>query len=298
MNREKLTANILFSGIGCQERGIESTDLFDLNVICTSDIDKDAVLSYAAVHCGLTEELVNTYTEYPTREEMAKQLTEINLGYKPEKNKVQDWYKLAKSKKNDLEKYWLANKLTKNLGDISKIESLPYADLWTISFCCQDISVAGKMKGLKPDSGTRSSLLWENIKLLKRAKDDNMLPKYLMFENVKNLVGKKFISDFNNLLDVLDELGFNSYWDVLNAKECGVPQNRERVFVICIRKDIDKHTYKFPKPFDNGVRLKDVLDSKVDEKYYLSQEVQDRFHLTETNGENVIGSTAPPHFAP
>ena len=294
MNKEKLTANILFSGIGCQERGIQNTGLFDLDVISTSDIDKDAVLSYAAVHCGLTEEIINTYTKYPSREEMAKQLTEINLGFKPENNKCYDWHKLVKSKRNDLEKYWLATKLTKNLGDISKIESLPYADLWTISFCCQDISVAGKMKGLKPDSGTRSSLLWENIKLLKRAKDDSTLPKYLMFENVKNLVSKKFIDDFNSLLGVLDELGFNSYWDVLNAKECGVPQNRERVFVICIRKDIDKHTYTFPKPFDNGVRLKNVLDSEVDEKYYLSQEVQDRFHLTETNGENVIGSTAPP----
>lgn len=126
------------------------------------------------------------------------------------------------------------------------------------------------MRGLKPDSGTRSSLLWENIRLLKRAKDDGTLPKYLMFENVKNLVSKKFIDDFNNLLEVLDELGFNSYWKVFNAKDCGVPQNRERVFVISIRKDIDNGTYDFPKPFDTGIRLKDILDKEVDEKYYLS----------------------------
>jgi len=72
--------------------------------------------------------------------------------------------------------------------DISKIEELPYADLWTCSFPCTDISVCGKMKGLNPDSGTRSSLLWENIRLLKKAKDSNSLPKYIMFENVKNLV--------------------------------------------------------------------------------------------------------------
>ena len=642
MNKEKLTANILFSGIGCQERGIQNTGLFDLEVISTSDIDKDAVLSYAAVHCGLTEEIINTYTEYPSREEMAKQLTEINLGFKPENNKCYDWHKVARKKSNEIEKYWLACQLSHNLGDISNIEHLQYADLWTCSFpcftgdtlvltkeygyipikniteglsvlthdntyqtvtksimtgkknifainamcfdklectenhkffirtrhrvnthikgkavnyryfdkpiwkeckdlskddylgyainqnsiipkwedssgvkiklsnlmnnedfwwiigryiadgfkqttktgskiviCCgspkvklgliekhlnacglnyctddhkscmnyhicsnelykfvsqfgdkaygkfipsfvydmpinlceaffdgywsgdgcftnnrykatsiskeliyglgqlvakiyhrpfsifytkrssttvienrivnqhdtytimfskenakqdkafyedgyiwfpikeisdthvikdvyditvennhsftangaivhncTDISVAGNMKGLSPDSKSRSSLLWENIKLLKRAKDDSTLPKYLMFENVKNLVSKKFIDDFNSLLGVLDELGFNSYWDVLNAKECGVPQNRERVFVICIRKDIDKHTYTFPKPFDNGMRLKDVLDTKVDEKYYLSQDIQDRFHYTDTNGEN------------
>ena len=165
---------------------------------------------------------------------------------------------------------------------------MSYADLWTISFCCQDISVAGKMRGLKPDSGTRSSLLWENIRLLKRAKDDGTLPKYLMFENVKNLVSKKFIDDFNNLLEILDELGFNSYWKVLNAKDCGVPQNRERVFVISIRKDIDNGTYDFPKPFDTGIRLKDVLDEEVDEKYYLSNETISRFITTENSRKAIL----------
>ena len=150
------------------------------------------------------------------------------------------------------------------------------------------------MRGLKPDSGTRSSLLWENIRLLKKAKDDGTLPKYLMFENVKNLVSKKFIDDFNNLLEVLDELGFNSYWKVLNAKDCGIPQNRERVFVISFRKDIDNGTYDFPKPFDTGIRLKDVLDKEVDEKYYLSKDIQERFHITDsTFTKNIIGTTKP-----
>ena len=294
LNRVKLTANILFSGIGCQERGFENSGLFNLDVLNTSDINKDAVVSYAAVHCGLTKEMIESYSEYPSREEMVKYLKTINLGYEPEKNKAYDWDKLARRKSNDIEKYWLACKLSNNLGDISKIEKLPYADLWTISFCCQDISVAGKMKGLAPDSGTRSSLLWENIRLLKTAKDDGTLPKYIMFENVKNLVGKKFINDFNNLLSVLDELGFNSYWKVLNAKNCGVPQNRERVFVISIRKDIDNGTFNFPKPFDAGVRLKDVLDENVDEKYYLSEEVQSRFKFTSQDfSKNVIGTTKP-----
>lgn len=286
--------NVLFSGIGCQERGFENSNLFDVEVVNTSEINKEAVLSYAAIHCGMTQEMVDTYTEYPTREEMVRQLKEINLGYEPEKNKYYDWDKLARRKTNDIEKYWLACKLTHNLGDINKIEFLSYADLWTISFCCQDISVAGKMRGLKPDSGTRSSLLWENIRLLKKAKDDGTLPKYLMFENVKNLVSKKFIDDFNNLLEVLDELGFNSYWKVLNAKDCGVPQNRERVFVISIRKDIDNGAYDFPKPFDTGIRLKDVLDKEVDEKYYLSKDIQERFHITDsTFTKNIVGTTKP-----
>lgn len=294
LNRVKLTANILFSGIGCQERGFKNSGLFDLDVLNTSDINKDAVVSYAAVHCGLTKETIENYSDYPSREEMAEYLKTINLGYEPEKNKAYDWDKLARRKSNDIEKYWLACKLSNNLGDISKIEKLPYADLWTCSFPCTDISLAGKMKGLSPSDSTRSSLLWENIRLLKTAKDDETLPKYIMFENVKNLVGKKFINDFNNLLSVLDELGFNSYWKVLNAKNCGVPQNRERVFVISIRKDIDNGTFNFPNPFDSGVRLKDVLDENVDEKYYLSEDVQSRFKFTSQDfSKNVIGTTKP-----
>lgn len=80
------------------------------------------MLSYAAIHCDLTPEMVDTYTDYPSREEMARQLTEINLGYDPEKNKPYDWYKLSRRKSGDINKYWLANKLTHNLGDINKIE--------------------------------------------------------------------------------------------------------------------------------------------------------------------------------
>ncbi|WP_285945844.1 DNA (cytosine-5-)-methyltransferase [Thomasclavelia cocleata] len=278
--RVKLTANILFSGIGCQERGFRDSGLFDIKVLNTSDINKESVLSYATIHCGMTNEMVDTYTAYPSREEMAQYLTDINLGYEPEKDKYFDWFKLIKRKKNDLEKYWLACKLTQNLGDITKIEDLPYADFWTVSFPCQSISVAGKMKGLKPDSGTRSSLLWDNIRLLSKAKENNKLPQYIMFENVKNLVSKKFIADFNDLMDVLDELGFNSYWSVINGKDCGIPQSRERVFVISIRKDIDNGKYEFPVPFDAGIRLKDVLENQVDEKYYLPDEKVQEFLKT------------------
>ena len=296
LGKIKLTANILFSGIGCQERGFENSGLFDIEVLNTSDINKESVLSYAAIHCGMTNEMVKNYKEYPSREEMAQYLTDINLGYEPEKDKYFDWFKLTKKKSNDLEKYWLACKLTNNRGDISKIEELPYADFWTCSFPCTDISVAGKMKGLDPDSGTRSSLLWENIKLLKKAKDSNTLPKYIMVENVKNLVSKKFIEHFNNLIGVFDDLGFNTYWSVINGKDCGVPQNRERVFVIAIRKDIDTHRYQFPIPFDTGIRLKDILEESVDEKYYLSDVATRKFKLfSESKGSDikVAGSLNP-----
>lgn len=273
----KLTMNELFSGIGCQRRGFENSGLFGIEVVNTSDINKESVLSYAAVHCGMTNEMVLDYAGYPPREEMAQHLTDINPGYEPDKKKEFDWFKLAKRKNRDLEKYWLACKLSNNLGDISRVAGLPYADLWTVSFPCTDISVAGRMAGLGPGSGTRSSLLWENIRLLKKAKDDNTLPKYLMVENVKNLVGKKFIGHFRELLDIFDNLGFNPYWSVINGKNCGVPQNRERVFIIAVRKDIDTGDYTFPKPFDTGIRLKDVLEEDVDEKYYIPDDKVKKF---------------------
>lgn len=481
LKKEKLTANILFSGVGFQERGIQNTGLWNLQVLNTSEINKEAILSYAAIHCGLTPEMIKTYKDYPSVDDMIKELVDKNIGYIPpsdknEKGKKYNWHKYKINRPEMIKKYWLAVHLSNNQGDISKIKELPYADLWTVSFpcfskgtlvltkegykeiekikegeyvlthkkrykkvlmtmnkytqdiyivknnisdpirctgnhpfyvrkfnngelnkaewvdakdldntyyvgcpidiekkfetesrpyktilkisrpdayekayrlmrlyksgfktitasmnvegceCCQiseidkddfiyqdgyiwtrvkgvfmthyndnvynleveednsyvvqnitvhncqSISVAGKMKGFSPDSNTRSSLLWENIRLLKDACSKGNAPKYIMFENVKNLVSKKFYNDFEMLLDVLNDLGFNSYWDVLNSKHCGIPQNRERVFVICIRKDIDNGLYNFPVPFDNGLRLKHVLEKEVDEKYYLNSE--------------------------
>lgn len=268
MKAGKITVNELFSGIGAQVSALERLGI-PCEIKHTSDIDHNAVLAYASIHCGLTEELINTYTEYPTREEMARQLTEINLGYDFQKNKPYNWYRFVNSKSKELEKYWLANKLSRNLGDISKLEHLDYADFWTYSFPCTDISVAGKQEGIKQGQ-TRSGLLYEVQRLLEKADKMLALPKYLMLENVKNLVGKKFKPQFDEWVAWLDELGYNTYWRILNAKDYGVPQNRERVFAISIRKDIDDGKFELPQPFDNGVRLKDVLEDNVDEKYYLT----------------------------
>ena len=651
MKTKKITVNELFSGIGAQVSALERLGI-PCEIKHTSDIDHNAVLAYASIHCGLTEDLINTYTEYPTRVEMAKQLTEINLGYDFQKNKPYNWYRFVNSKSKELEKYWLANKLSRNLGDISKLEHLDYADFWTYSFpcftantlvltdsgykeisnvqvgdyvlthnntyekvihsectgeknifsinamcfdkiqctanhrfyvktrhrcnthkngkpiayryfdtpiwkqckdltkddylgyainqnsiiptwdgvdfewtdnrhdrhsnkighlmnnedfwwvigryiadgwcrnqggiiiCCgkqkkgqieshlekceinycvsetrttfnyhiplkemqifvkqfgykadgkfipafvfdmpinllkaflngymsgdgyctknlykatsvskkliyglgqiiakvyhrpfsiyytkrkptcmiegrevnqkdtysitykltsdiqdkafyengyiwfpinsiidthmtqkvfditvenchsftangaivhncTDISVAGKQEGIKQGQ-TRSGLLYEVQRLLERANQMLALPKYLMLENVKNLVGKKFKPQFDEWVAWLDELGYNTYWKVLNAKDYGVPQNRERVFAISIRKDIDDGKFEFPQPFDNGVRLKDVLEDNVDEKYYLSKDIQNRLIITdETLTKNIIGTTKP-----
>lgn len=271
MEKTKLTANILFSGIGFQERGFQMSGVFDLEVLTTSEICKESILSYAAIHCGLTPEMIGNY-DYPPIDDMIKELTEKNIGYIPEKNEHYDWEKHRNGKQDFLKKFWLATHLSRNMGDISKIASLPYADLWTISFPCQSISSAGRMKGFKPDSGTRSSLLWENIRLLKKAVDDGTSPKFLMFENVKNLVSVKFMDDFQMLLEILDDLGYNSSWKVINAKECMIPQNRERVFVVCWRKDIEMN-YEWPSEMGCDLRLEDLLSEDVADKYYIRNDM-------------------------
>lgn len=174
---------------------------------------------------------------------------------------------------------------TLNLGDISKldIDDVPDHDLFIHSFPCQDISLAGKQGGLEKGSGTRSSLLWECNRVI-----ENKKPKYLMLENVKNLVGKKFKPSFDEWLEHLESLGYTNYWQVLNAKDYGVPQNRERVFVISILGEHEP--YVFPEKYELTSRLKDVLEDEVDEKYYLSEEKTEKLTLNmETSTSNVIG---------
>lgn len=139
---------------------------------------------------------------------------------------------------------------------------------------CTDCSVAGKQLGIK--QGTRSGLLLEVERLLLKSAECGELPDYLQLENVKNLVGKKFIKDFYRWLDFLESLGYRNYWQVMNAKDYGVPQNRERVFCISIKRELEQD-YEFPKPVSLDKRLKDVLESNVDEKYYLSPESLENF---------------------
>ena len=172
-----------------------------------------------------------------------------------------------------------------NLGDISKIDvnDIPQHDLFTYSFPCQDLSVAGKQKGL--GEGTRSGLLYECEKVIEHCR-----PKYLLLENVKNLVGKKFKADFDKWLEYLEGLGYTNYWKVLNAKNYGVPQKRERVFVVSILGEHEP--FEFPKPIPLDKCIADILEEQVDEKYYLSEEIQKRFKITNQN-KNILGTTKP-----
>lgn len=178
---------------------------------------------------------------------------------------------------------------TCNFGDITKINKLPYCDLLTYSFPCQDLSIAGHQKGINKD--TRSGLLLEVERLLLKAKENGTLPKYLLLENVKNLVGKKFIKDFECWLSFLNSLGYYSNWEVLNAKDYGIPQNRERVFVV---SGLENMHYKFPKPVELKSKMKDLLEEKVDDKYYLSEKYLKCFFDTKNRNGFIRGEGFKP----
>ena len=181
-----------------------------------------------------------------------------------------------------------------NLGDISKVHKLNYCDLLTYGFPCTDISVAGKQEGLTKGEGTRSGLLWEVERLLKNSEK----PKYLIMENVKNLVSKKFKPELDKWLKELEGLGYNNYWQVLNAKHYGIPQNRERIFCVSIRKDVDKYGYTFPEKQELKLRLKDMLEDNVDEKHYINNDRTEKLLKTLKfkniqNSNNIIQMTEP-----
>ena len=178
----------------------------------------------------------------------------------------------------------------KALGDITKIdwhkvkESLggKEVDLLTYSSPCQNLSNAGNQMGMKEGSGTHSSLLWHVADAV-----EVLRPKYLLQENVAALVSQKFMPDFQKWLDKLERLGYVSRWQRLNAKDYGVPQNRDRVFCISMRRDL-AFDYQFPEPFELLTRLEDVLEEEVSDRcYFLKDDAVSKF-LKANDSDNAI----------
>ncbi|MEG2229955.1 MAG: DNA (cytosine-5-)-methyltransferase [Bacilli bacterium] len=149
--------------------------------------------------------------------------------------------------------------------DITKWDKNIYADLIIGGFPCQDISIAGLQKGIIKGE-TRSGLMYEMQRVIQKVK-----PKYVITENVKNFISKKFKPQFDDYLQYLESIGYKNYWQVMNAKDYGIPQNRERVFIVSVRSDINLD-YKFPQSQQLQLKLKDMLEVDVGEKYYLSEE--------------------------
>lgn len=300
-NMGKLKVFDVFSGIGALHKSLKKLGV-DVEITNISEIDPDAIISYAGVHI---EDFKNLEFEYPSDKEMREWLINRGIGYSYEKNKSS----IPRMKLEKLKLVYKASVLLNNLGDISKIDynKIDDFDLMNLSFQCTDLSNAGKQKGMKNEDGTptRSGLYVYGIKAVREKK-----PKYIMIENVKGLIQKKFIDDFYSIVNELKDIGYNCYYPTkedkkgnkvpmcLNAKDFGIPQNRERIYIICIRKDIDDYSFEFPIGRDFGVRLKDLLEDNVDEKYYLSEKIQERFKLSgitdiNHNEINTVGTSAP-----
>ena len=284
MDEVKLVS--LFSGIGAFEKALNQLGVKN-RIVNFAEIDIDAIISYGAIHIPNFE---NIEFEYDTEENMRNWLIERNIGFDFAKGKS----KITKLKKDKLYKLYKSCVLGNNLGDVSLIKhNNKDIDLIVGGSPCQDFSVAGKMQGsvwFCRDCGheynpleqhyekrnccpkcesenldkTRSSLLVEYLRAVREIK-----PKYFVYENVKNIKGKNFISMFNLFEKELEEYGYNTYNEIVNSKNYGIPQNRERVFVVGIRKDITNR-FEFNKGFSSNVKLKDVLESDVNEKYYIN----------------------------
>lgn len=155
------------------------------------------------------------------------------------------------------------------LGDITKIDldNLPEGvDFVVGGSPCQDFSVSGYKKGADEGSGTRSSLMWNQIEIVRQCK-----PKFVLWENVKGVLQKSQIHNYEKYLSRMEEIGYNNYSKIINAADFGVAQDRDRMFVFSIRKDVDDNSFYFPKEYDYKVALKDVLDKDVDERFYVKK---------------------------
>lgn len=158
-----------------------------------------------------------------------------------------------------------------NLGDVTKVNAkeIEDFDLLTYGFPCQDISALGNQQGFFDEEGnlTRSGLFFEAMRLVKEKN-----PKYLIAENVRALVSKKMADNFNEMLSELDKLGYNSYYQVLNSKDYGIPHSRNRVFIVSIRKDVDTQEFTFPAKIKLDTVASDYYDTNVSEEYYVTEQ--------------------------
>lgn len=196
-----------------------------------------------------------------------KALKNINANFEP--------YKIIENDKYAVSSYNAIHGTNFVVSDITKVhadeleivETNKYEYIFTYSFPCQDLSLAGNGKGMTKGTGTRSGLLWEVERILTECKE---LPQILLMENVTQVHNKKNIEDFKKWLSFLESLGYSNFYEDLNAKDYGIPQTRKRCFMISILGD---YMYTFPKPVELKLKLKDMLEKHVDKKYYLSEKM-------------------------
>lgn len=256
MKKRKLKVFEAFAGIGAQATALERIGI-DYEVVGISDWFTDAIICYDAIHCK-----DDPIPELPSKEEQIEYLNNFEFS----KDSVHP-SKIEKLDTEYLEKLYIANKRTKNLGSITKLKAIdmPSCDLLVYSFPCQDLSTGGKGLGMKKGSGTRSGLLWEIERILSELNKEGRLPEYLLLENVKTIMAKSNEADLKEWLGFLEKLGYvNDECMILNALDFAVPQDRERAFIVShlgtklnVKEDIcfKERKYEFSRFFRDNYKI-------------------------------------------
>lgn len=256
MEKKRLRVFEAFAGIGAQATALERIGI-DYEIVGISDWFTDAIICYDAIHCKN-----EPITELPSKEDQIEYLHNFEFS----KDSVHP-SKIDKLDTEYLEKLYIANKRTKNMGSITKLKAvdMPECDLLVYSFPCQDLSTGGKGLGMKKGSGTRSGLLWEIERILSELNEENRLPEYLLLENVKTIMSKSNEVDLKEWLSFLEKLGYvNDECMILNALDFAVPQDRERAFIVShlgsklnVMDDIQfkERKYEFKRFFRNDYKI-------------------------------------------
>ena len=225
----------------------------------------------------------NDYSFNVSRKDMIEHIRGISVDYNQPLTEEQLWKKplpwIKKAYNNCIANHNLLNIMNVKGSDLEIVDTDKYEYILTYSFPCQDLSLAGNRAGMsvsQAEGGTRSGLLWEVERILGELTEK---PQILVMENVPAIHSEKDMPNFRKWIHRLEELGYTSFYEDLNGKDFGIPQNRERCFMVSILgKDL---LYKFPRKIGRKYTLKDFLQDKVDEKYYLSQKMVD--YLTGVN---------------
>lgn len=274
-----------FAGIGAQAKALEILGA-DFEHWRTCEWSWQSITAYNAIHMG---GMVADTSEL-SYEEVLKRITGVSNDY----NKPMTEKQLrAKGEKWARE---LLGRMIANRNVCPDVSRLKASDLeirqresntyiLTYSFPCQDLSNAGLLKGMEKGSGTRSGLLWEVERILLECKEADCLPQVLLMENVPGVCGSKNLDPWNDWLDALEHMGYTNYHKILNAKDYGIPQNRRRCFMVSI---LGEYSFSFPKKMPLRYLLKDFIYKKVDERYYLSDELVKEFqrYVDEEGGKD------------
>lgn len=256
--KNKLKVLECFAGVGSQSMALRNIGV-DFEVVGIMEIDKYGLICYSAIHKNLNDDIEVKSDEY-----MYDYLRNKNVGtnFSTGKNELP-------KKGEKLRQIYIADKKCRNLGDITKvdIDKVPEHDFMTYSFPCKNISVEGKQDSFEEGSGTQSSLLWECKKIITAKK-----PKFLMLENVMNIVSKRHKPQFDIWCKWLEDQGYVNYWKVYNGNDFGVAQSRERVIMISIKRELSERiNFKNPNGQYKKNKLIDVIDTSNIDEYLVDE---------------------------